>query len=157
MILRYLKKDYNITENDFVLLFMGRLYDFTGLLEIANYYNDLVQTKSLKLKFLILGVGEVYSKLKEFINKESADWIILTGLIPYIELANYIELADLCLQSFKRNDITKEVMPIKVLEYMAMKKPVLSTKLPGMYNQIGENNGVLFVKDQDTLIRKIKN
>jgi len=58
--------------------------------------------------------------------------------------------------SFKHNNITKDVTPIKVFEYMAMKKPVLSTKLPGLYNQLGENHGLIYCKDQKNLIMDIE-
>ncbi len=36
---KILKSKYSIYENDFVILFIGILYDFAGLKEIINYYN----------------------------------------------------------------------------------------------------------------------
>ncbi|MFX1573988.1 MAG: glycosyltransferase, partial [Promethearchaeota archaeon] len=154
--LQNLRKKHNIGENDTVLLFMGRLYEFAGLLDIVKFYNKDIMNKKLNLKFLILGIGEIYSQLKKYIEDNGIDWVILTGLVPFNTLANYLELGDLCLQSFKKNNITKEITPIKLLEYMAMKKPVLSTKLPGIYKQFGENNGIIFTYDQSTMIKKIR-
>jgi len=151
-----LKTKYNIRDNDRVILFMGRLYDFAGLIEIIDYYNEKITHYGLHLKFLIIGIGKVFHQIKKKIREDNANWVVITGLIPYQNLANYIELADLCLMSFKYNNITKNVTPIKVLEYMAMKKPVLSTKLPGLYNQLGENHGLIYCKDQKNLIMDIE-
>jgi glycosyltransferase involved in cell wall biosynthesis len=48
-----------------------------------------------------------------------------------------------------------DITPIKVMEYLAMKKPVLSNSLPGVLYEIGKNNGVLFTKNQEDLIKRI--
>ncbi|KKM24793.1 hypothetical protein LCGC14_1601570, partial [marine sediment metagenome] len=51
------RKQYKIEENDFVLFFMGWLYDFSGLREVAL---DLAKTqeKESSLKLLIVGEGD---------------------------------------------------------------------------------------------------
>jgi glycosyltransferase involved in cell wall biosynthesis len=37
-------------------------------------------------------------------------------------------------------------------EYMAMRKPVIATKLPGLMREFGENNGVVYVdKPEDAI------
>jgi glycosyltransferase involved in cell wall biosynthesis len=85
----------------------------------------------------------------------NAEWVILAGRVPFFNITEYIELADLCLLSFAINDITKEITPIKIIEYMAMKKPVLSNALPGVVDQIGKNSDVIFTKNQKALVKKI--
>jgi glycosyltransferase involved in cell wall biosynthesis len=151
-----IKEKYGIDKNDFVIFFMGYLYDFAALLEIIQYYNEKVQNGKLHLKFLILGDGGIYDSVKNLIQKLNANWVILAGRVPYFEIANYIEIANLCLQSFSINNITREISPIKIYEYMAQKKPTLSTKLPGIYYEIRENNGVIFVPTQEDLIPEIE-
>ena len=37
-----------------------------------------------------------------------------------------------------------------------MKKPVLSNSLPGILIEIGKNNGIIFSKNQEILIQKIR-
>jgi len=85
-----------------------------------------------------------------------ANWVFLEGRIPFRDITEYIELADLCLMSFQVNEITREIIPIKIFEYMAMKKPVLSNSLPSVVYEIGDNNGVIFSKGQKALIKEIK-
>ena len=150
-----IKKKLLISDDDFIIFFMGYLYDFAGLTEIIDFYNNDVKNGKLKLKFLILGDGGIYNHLVNHVKKIGAEWVILTGKVPFLDITEYISLADLCLLSFKLNKNTKEIIPIKVIEYMAMKKPVLSTSLPGVVYEFGKNDGVIFTKTQQELIRKI--
>ena len=154
-ILENLKNRYSITDEDFIIFFMGWFYDFAGLKEIIDYYNNEVKNGKINLKFIIVGDGGIYNYLVKYVNDIKADWVIFTGRVPFFDITEYIELANLCLMSFKLNDITKEITPIKVMEYMAMKKPVLSNNLPSVVLEIGKDNGVIFTKNQMELIKKI--
>jgi len=151
-----LKSKYSIKDNEFIIFFMGYLYEFAGLQEIIDYYNDDVKSGKIDLRFLILGDGGIYNHLISHVKKIGADWVILAGRIPFFEIIEYIQLADLCLMSFRINEITREVVPIKIFEYMAMKKPVLSNSLPAVILEIGKKNEVIFAKNLEDLIRKIK-
>ena len=151
-----LKKKLSISDKDFVIFFMGYLYDFAGLKEIIDFYHHDVKNGKYNLKFLIVGDGGIYNNLVKYVKEIKANWVILIGRVPYFEIAEYIHLADLCLLSFKINSVTKEITPIKVIEYMAMKKPVLSNSLPGVVLELGEESGVIFEKNQVDLIAKIK-
>lgn len=52
------------------------------------------------------------------------------GKKPYEALAGYVEFFDVCMIPFVVNEITKATSPVKLFEYMAMQKPVVSTALP---------------------------
>ncbi|TFG18729.1 MAG: glycosyltransferase [Promethearchaeota archaeon] len=153
--LNKIRENLSIKRNEFILFFMGYLYEFAGLIEIIDYYNHKVKNDHYKFKFLIVGDGGIYGDLRKYIKKIGAEWVILTGRIPFLKIAEYIQLADLCILSFKKNIITNQVTPQKIFDYMAMKKPVLSNNLSGVYQQIGVNNGVIFAKNQKALIKKI--
>ena len=153
--LEQLKSKLSVSNNDFVIFFMGYMYEFAGLKEIIDYYDSDVKDGKLNLKFIILGDFGIYNSLVNYVKNIGADWVIIQRRVPYFDITEYIALADLCLLSFKINNITREITPQKIFEYMAMKKPVLSTNLPGVMLEIGKNNGVIFVKNQKELIRKI--
>jgi glycosyltransferase involved in cell wall biosynthesis len=154
--LENLKKQYSLKENDFVLFFMGYFYDFAGLKEIIDHYNSDVISGKLKFKFFLIGDGGIYNQLIKHCEEIKANWVYFTGRLPFFEITEYIELADLCLMSFDLNEVTREITPVKIMEYMAMKKPVLSNSLPGVINEIGKDNGVIYAKNQVDLIKKIK-
>ncbi|MFX0001900.1 MAG: glycosyltransferase [Candidatus Hodarchaeota archaeon] len=150
-----LKKKYSIEDTDFVIFFMGYLYDFAGLKEIIDYYNPKIHENNLNIKFLILGDGGIFNFLQNYVKKIDANWVILAGRVQYAEITEFIELADLCLLSFEINDITKEITPIKIIEYMAMKKPVLTNSLPAIVSELKNDSDLIFAKNQQDLIKMI--
>ena len=154
--LNNLKSKLSIKDSDFVILYLGYLYDFAGLKEIIEYYHSDVNGGKLNIKFLIVGDGGIYNDLINYVSEIDAKWVYLIGKVPFFEITEYIELVDLCLMSFELNDITKDITPVKVMEYMAMKKPVLSTSLPSVVREIGKNNGVIFAQNQKELVEKIR-
>ena len=150
-----LRSELGVKKNDFVILYMGYLYDFAGLKQIIDHYNSDVKSGNLNLKFLIVGDGGIYKDLLNYIKEIDAEWVLMTGKVPFFEVTEYIELSDLCLMSFALNNVTKDITPVKIMEYMAMKKAVLSNSLPNVVKEIGENNGVIFARNQKDLIKKI--
>lgn len=55
--------------------------------------------------------------------------IHLLGRKPYSELPAYLSRFDVCLLPFKINDLTSAVNPVKLYEYLAAGKPVVSTPM----------------------------
>ncbi|MCS7458846.1 glycosyltransferase [Paenibacillus doosanensis] len=58
------------------------------------------------------------------------DNVILTGEKPYHELPRYVHRFDVCLIPFLVNNLTLATNPVKMYEYLAAGKPVVSVKLP---------------------------
>ncbi|MFQ6060672.1 MAG: glycosyltransferase, partial [Thermoplasmata archaeon] len=52
------------------------------------------------------------------------------GKRPYEQLPSYLRGIDVCIIPFEVNEITLSVDPIKIYEYLAAGKPVVSTFLP---------------------------
>jgi glycosyltransferase involved in cell wall biosynthesis len=142
---------YGLKEQDKVIFFMGWLYNFSGLKEVAN---ELVKIADDNLKLLIVGEGDVYDDL-ECIKRESdlGDRLILTGKVPYEEIPGLISAADVCiLPAYPYEPIMQDIVPIKLYEYMAMQKPVVVTRLPGIYQEFGEGNGVIYGKSPEDVL-----
>ena len=126
-----LARKLGISDNDQVIIFMGTLYSFSGLIELVKKIKSNEQNNP-NLKLLIVGGGPIFKKLKDLVYKLNLEEeIILTNFVPQNEIPKYISLADICINSFDVNYITDDILPTKVLEYLACKKPVLSTPLSG--------------------------
>lgn len=152
-----IRKEYGFNEDDIVLLFVGVLYNFSGLKEVANEFSK-IKNEYPNIKFLIVGDGDAFNDLKE-IQKEMnlENQIIITGRQPYDKIPEFIAASDICLLPAHKTEIMVDIVPIKMYEYMAMEKPVIATSLPGVMMEFGNNNGVFYVdKPEDVLCMAIQ-
>lgn len=151
-----IRKQYGVKESDIVLFFMGWLYNFSGLKEVAL---ELVKTKGDNLKFLIVGEGDALDDLHQIRERHKLqDKLILTGKKPYHEIPSFVAASDICLlPAYPTEKLMQDGLPAKLYEYMAMQKPVISTKLPGVVREFGDNNGVVYVDaPADVVVKAIE-
>ena len=148
-----IKKQYGLMEEDTVLFFMGWLYKFSGLKEVAL---QLAESKTRSLKLFVVGEGDTYEELQQIREEYHLhDRIILTGKKPYEEIPAFIAASDICLlPAYPWESIMQDIVPIKMYEYMAMGKPVISTRLPGIVEEFGKDNGVAYVDRPEDVISK---
>ncbi len=144
---------YGIEPDDIVLFFMGWLYQFSGIKEVAT---ELAKTleKYHRVKLLIVGDGDAYDDLKSIRETFNlSNQLILTGKQPYELIPDFIAAADMCILPANPDEpIMQDIVPIKIYEYLAMGKPVLCTSLPGIMKEFGERNGVVYIeKPEDVL------
>lgn len=150
-----IRDELGINNNDIVLFFVGWIYHFSGLKEVAK---QLVDTDD-RFKLLIVGDGDAYQDLIEIREQHGlGDKLIITGKVPYQEVPKYIAAADICLlPAYTSEKIMQDIVPIKFYEYMAMSKPVIATKLPGVMKEFGEDNGVVYVDGpEDVMPQAVK-
>jgi glycosyltransferase involved in cell wall biosynthesis len=150
-----LRKQYGLKETDTVLFFMGWLYHFSGLKEVAQ---GLAKETNKNLKLLIVGEGDAFEDLKQITEKYNLQGrIILAGQRPYTEMPSFIAASDICLlPAYPWEKVMQDIVPIKLYEYMAMGKPVISTKLSGVMREFGEDNGVVYVDEPADAVGKAK-
>ena len=149
-----IRKQYGIREGDIVLFFMGWLYHFSGLKEVAL---ELAKTKQDNLRLLIVGEGDAYNDLARIREEHDlGNRVILTGRRPYQEMPGFIAAADICLlPAYPWEKLMQDGLPAKIFEYMAMQKPMVSTRLPGVIREFGEDNGVIYVDKPEDIIAKV--
>lgn len=147
-----IRKRYGIKEDDVVFFFMGWLYNFSGLKEVAIELSKIKDEKP-NIKLLVVGDGDAFDNLQKIRENYHLDnKILLTGKQPYESIPAFIASSDICLLPAYNNEIMHDIVPIKMYEYMAMGKPVITTKLPGVMKEFGEGSGVVYVdRPEDTL------
>lgn len=150
-----IREKYGISKDDLLLFFMGWIYEFSGLPELVL---ELSKVKDIypNIKLLVVGKGDYYTQLKEFVEQNHMeDRVILTGQRPYEEIPQLVAAADICLLPAHNNAIMKDIVPIKMYEYLAMHKPIISTKLPGVMREFKENNGVIYADNPENVLKRI--
>ena len=145
------REELGIKQDDIVLFFMGWLYEFSGLKEVASEL--MKQDPSCRIRLLAVGEGDLWEKLQEM-KVRSGERIITVGWQPYATIPDFLAAADICILPAKNNAIMQNIVPIKMYEYMAAGKPVIATKLPGIMKEFGDGNGVLYVENAEEIVLK---
>ena len=139
-----IRQKYGINDNEVVLFFMGFLYHFAGLKEVAL---KLVNKEYENLKLLIIGEGDAYLDLENIVKTHDlSNKVLIAGKKSYSEITDYLAASDICiLPAYPDEEIMQDIVPIKLYEYMAMGKPVIATDLPGISREFGRKNGIFYV------------
>jgi glycosyltransferase involved in cell wall biosynthesis len=152
---QHLAHKLGISDNDKVILFVGTIYEFSGLENIIQNF-ETIKSKVKEIKFLIVGGGPNFEKIKSLVNKKKLKSdVILTNFKPQHEIPKFISLADVCINSFEINKITDRIIPIKILEYLACGKPVLSTPLKGTIDLLPKEDFGIIYSPYDSFVESL--
>ena len=102
---------------------------------IVGYYGALAEwidwemlneVHKKRKQYSFVYIGYRYDKSIEKL--KPADNVFILREKPYSELCKYVDFFNCTIIPFKNGDIAKATNPIKLFEYMSMKKPVVCTK-----------------------------
>ncbi len=116
-------------------------FDYELIIELAGKRKDL--------EILLIGVD--YDGSVKRYNLDAYENINLIGPVAYEDLPRYAAAFNVAVIPFLVNEITESTSPIKLFEYMAMKKPIVTTNLP----ECKKYDPVLVAKDREEFIEKI--
>lgn len=138
-------------EDNFVLGYVGVLREWVDLTPV---YQAIKKFEDVKL--LIVGEEGMLKENREMVRRLGIeDKVVFAGTVPYTKVPEYISAMDVCLIPFKRNAISQNAVPLKLFEYMACEKPVISTRLRGVMEVVG--NMVLYADTVDEYVTQISN
>jgi glycosyltransferase involved in cell wall biosynthesis len=102
------------------------------------------------IKLLVVGEeGDLRKNVELAAQYGVTDNTIFTGFVPRTDVPDYIAAMDVCLVPFAVSPVTNNALPLKLLEYLACEKPVVSTPLHGV-REVGAP-GVMYANDAVTL------
>jgi glycosyltransferase involved in cell wall biosynthesis len=134
----------------FTLGYTGHLYAGRGvelLLALA--------ARLPEMNFLIVG-GEPQEvdNLRQRVQVAGLNNVILTGFIPNAELPRYQAACDVLLMPYQRQvaassggDISRYLSPMKLFEYLACERPIVSSDLPVLREVLNTENSLLLPGD----------
>lgn len=128
----------------FTLCYMGAFGKWVNFEMIINYARE-----HPKVNFDLLGDGEMLEKVKK--SAAGLKNVKFTGMIPRDDAREYARRADACIIPFKILRLTDRVSPIKLFEYWALRKPVISTST---YEIKKTGDGIVLFADSQKELHK---
>jgi glycosyltransferase involved in cell wall biosynthesis len=112
-------------EHEFAIGYIGNHGSFTGVDLVVNAFLA-ARSRIPKAKLLIIGPADNWSRLLEANRREG---VIATGNVPPAEIAEYFNAIDIGILAQGKTTGTDFAFQIKVVEYSACRKCVVSTPL----------------------------
>ena len=120
-------------EADFIVGYVGVLREWIDLEPVFTALSRLSRNSSLNIKMLVVGEEGGLEKTRDLARKyEVSDKVIFTGTVPYTQIPEYISCMDVCLLPYKAGaPFADTTLPLKLFEYMACGKAVISSNMTG--------------------------
>lgn len=127
------RKSIGFTEEDFVLVYSGRINNEKGISELID---AMLQLKNPRIKLMILGSSFFDNAKKEdaFIQslknkaKRIENMIVFTGFISYDQVPDYLQLANIAVLP----SMWEEPFGLTIVEAMAVGLPLITTRSGGI-------------------------
>ncbi|KCZ71728.1 glycosyltransferase [Candidatus Methanoperedens nitroreducens] len=140
------RKKLNLNLETKYVIFTGSLEQWQGLSYLVEAV-PIVLKKHPNTVFLIVGDGQFKDYILYMINKLKIQKNIrLIGRVPHKEIVWYINSADICIAPYDTSKKDLDFSPLKIFEYMACGKPVISTDIWGIKQYL---NGCGLIKPPD--------
>lgn len=129
------KRNFGLGGKKFCL-YCGRLDKWAGM-DIVVKLCSMFEQKRPDVKFVVVGDGEK-------MNWDFEENVVMMGALPYNRVPETLAAADVILVPFPENDVSHAASPLKLFEGMAMRKPVVASRVSGIKDVIVHfENGML--------------
>lgn len=144
------RSTFGFNENDFVLVFSGRINRDKGVMELIEAMNLLMDHQYIKL--MVLGStffanatnDDAFTTELKAKAESLKERIIFTGFIPYSKMPDYLQMADVAVIP----SVWDDPFPTTVLEAQAMGLPIITTRRGGIPEEVTEENAILLKTDE---------
>lgn len=139
-----IRQELGIAEDAFVAAYTGHLYTGRGIEEIIE-----AARLCPDVQFLIVG-GRQEDVDRYKAMAADVPHMIFTGFVPNGEVPFYTEASDVLLMPYTRDTSTwREMSPVKMYEYLAAGRPIITTDLPNLKEMLKEGEEALFVPEKE--------
>ena len=130
-----------------VCLYMGSFFYFSGLPELITAFAKNRQEHEY---LILVGGGEQAAELRNLTAQLEIDaWVRFAGFVSFEDLPRYLSLATVAVNPMHRSIVSNAAFPNKVIQYMAAKLPVVSTRLDGLVQTFGEDSSLVYADSSE--------
>jgi glycosyltransferase involved in cell wall biosynthesis len=143
------KRTHNLPDDAVIVGFVGSIFPYHGVDKLLSGFEKL--NTAVKTHLLIVGGGMIIKDLKESFAHLS-DRVTFTGAVPYSEVYPLIANMDICVLPDSRDYCS----PIKIFEYGALNKAVISIGTTAVRDVMIDGETGLLISNEQELIEAMK-
>ena len=142
------------SESDFIIVYSGRINNEKGISELIDALLNLRDIPQIKLMVLGSSFFDITKNENKFVRslknkaKEIESKIVFTGFIPYNQVPDYLQIADIAVLP----SMWEEPFGLTIVEAMAMGLPLITTRSGGI-PEICE--GVATIVERDHIVNNL--
>jgi len=132
------------------LIFVGSFKKWHGIAQIVKVFPTLVE-KNPDIRLLLVGDGEERETIERIIQSNNLhEKVMILGMKPFDEIPVYINAADICLAPYFDELLDETgISPLKIFEYMACGKPVITRPVGGLGEVLRPHDAGLLLDTSD--------
>lgn len=148
------RKSVGLSENDFVIVYSGRLTKDKGILHLILAIKQIHTIPNIKLLIIgasAYGIDKQLTSYVQHLKQETAsisDKVIFTGYIDYKNIPSYLKMADIAVIP----SMWEEPFGLTVVEAMAAGIPLITTRSGGIPEIC---NGVATIVERDNIVSNL--
>ena len=155
------RKDLELTDHDVVIGYAGAPGYNEGFHILIDAYKNLkLEFPTLKLFFMGKVIVDGETDIRDFLDDELIEGrdILILPSQPYEKVPEFLSACDILCCPKIDSEINRAANPVKVVEYLSMQLPTVSSSVGGVIDTIDDcENGFLVVpEDVKSLEKKIR-
>jgi glycosyltransferase involved in cell wall biosynthesis len=133
----------------YLVSYLGVMAPQDGVDYLIKAADHIIRTcKREDVHFALIGSGDSYPELRSLTTELGLDdYIDFTGRIPDKDVERYLSTAEVCVSPDPKNDMNDSSTMNKILEYMALGRPIVAFDLKETRYSAGD--GALYAKAND--------
>ena len=145
-----------LSKNSYYIGFIGSLSPWQGVEYLVQSVPHVLK-RFPNTKFLIVGDGPMGKEWVQLAYELGvSDKFVFAGNVPYERVPMYINASDICVAPFiKERNIKIGLSPLKIYEYLACGKPVVSSRIPNLEFLELNNAGILVEPEKTEELAKV--
>jgi glycosyltransferase involved in cell wall biosynthesis len=149
------RRAMGLSADEVVLVCAGRMDAWSGAEILSDRFSAIFR-KFQCVRLLILGDGPIVDGLTRQGNESMNKGMIFLPAVAHEEVPKVIAASDIGLVLFRRTRATEYCIPIRILEYLALGKPVICSPLTGVRSVVC--GGVIYSEDDsiESFLRSVE-
>ena len=130
----------------FVIFYHGSIGYRRGVVELVEAIS-LLNKKYDDIALIILGSGSDLATVRKIKNEQKLNNVVIHPPVDYETVPEYIATSDLCVVPLPDLECWRVSSPLKLMEYLAMGKPVVLTDIPAHREIVKTKEEAIFIPD----------